>query len=143
LADFLRSFVLQKETDEYDQQADRVALMTLHAAKGLEFPVVFIAGCEDDLIPFRRGDRSLDPEEERRLFYVGMTRAKEKLILTHARSRILFGETLRNNPSCFLDDIEAALKELHKMAAKKSSGKKNGDLQLSLFSSNLSRNKKN
>ncbi len=111
LCDFLEQNTLQKETDVYAPTAEKVALMTLHAAKGLEFPVVFITGCEEGLIPYRlRNQRSEDVEEERRLFYVGMTRAKQRLILLHAKSRFLFGERTSNRPSRFLNDIEEALK---------------------------------
>lgn len=134
LGDFLESTALQRETDEYDPRADRVALLTLHASKGLEFPVVFIIGCEEGLIPYRRKDKPTDAEEERRLFYVGMTRAQEKLILTHAQKRFLFGEMQQNPPSRFLSDIEAALKEYTKMqGAKKPPKEKPGDKQLKLF----------
>ena len=127
--------VLQKEIDEYDPRADRVVLMTLHASKGLEFPVVFITGCEESLIPYERESKQFDLEEERRLFYVGMTRAKEKLILTNAKTRFLFGKMLENSPSRFLSDIETALKELKKSEPyKKKKEKKEEDTeQLGLF----------
>ncbi len=111
LHNFLESTALQKETDEYDHRADRITLMTLHASKGLEFPVVFIVGCEENLIPYKRENKTFDLEEERRLFYVGMTRAEEKLILTHSKSRFLFGKIYQNSPSRFLNDIEKALAE--------------------------------
>ena len=87
LGDFLQATLLKTETDAYDPRADRVTLMTLHASKGLEFPVVFMVGCEEGLVPYvRKGERlspteslrsseGADVEEERRLFYVGMTRA--------------------------------------------------------------------
>ncbi len=75
LADFLESTALQSETDAYDPRADRVTLMSLHASKGLEFPVVFIVGCEEGLLPYERVGEPVDVEEERRLFYVGLTRA--------------------------------------------------------------------
>ena len=84
LADFLETITLQSETDAYDPRADRVTLMSLHASKGLEFPVVFIVGCEEGLLPYERKGEAVDVEEERRLFYVGLTRAGRKLILTHA-----------------------------------------------------------
>ncbi len=109
---FLEAVTLYAETDLYDPRADRVALLTLHAAKGLEFPVVFIVGCEDGLLPYRREGGPTDVDEERRLFYVGMTRAKERLILTHARRRTLYGERRQHAPSPFLADIETALKEI-------------------------------
>ena len=84
LGDFLETITLQSETDAYDPRADRVTLMSLHASKGLEFPVVFIVGCEEGLLPYERKGETVDVEEERRLFYVGLTRAGRKLVLTHA-----------------------------------------------------------
>ena len=135
LKDFLETTTLQKETDEYNHRADRVTLMTLHASKGLEFPVVFIIGCEENLIPYKRENKPFDLEEERRLFYVGMTRAQEKLVLTHTKWRLLFGETQNNSPSSFLNDIETAIKELKKADLKKKrKRKKEEDTgQLGLF----------
>ena len=115
LGDFLEATALQSETDAYDPRADRVTLMSLHASKGLEFPVVFIVGCEEGLLPYERKGEAVDVEEERRLFYVGLTRAGRKLILTHARQRVLFGQFMENSPSRFMGDIEAALKELQEM----------------------------
>jgi superfamily I DNA/RNA helicase len=141
LADFLESTALQSETDLYDPRADRVALLTLHAAKGLEFPVVFIVGCEEGLLPYMRPARpgqseregaATDIEEERRLFYVGLTRARHKLILTHARDRFLFGQHRQNPPSRFVGDIEAVLKEVQAMKYRRPE-KKREDVQLSLF----------
>ena len=111
MREFLTAAALQSETDRYDGRADRVALMSLHAAKGLEFPVVFIAGCEHGLLPYHPPNRAADPAEERRLFYVGMTRARRRLILTHAARRVLFGERLENPISHFVTDIETALRE--------------------------------
>lgn len=133
LPDFLESTVLEKETDAYDPRADRVTLMTLHAAKGLEFPVVFVVGCEENLLPYQMAGRSFDLAEERRLFYVGMTRAQHKLILTHAKTRFLFGQKQQNEPSRFLGDIENALKEIKKMAARKPVKEKPDSAQLKLF----------
>ncbi len=112
LGDFLEATALESETDAYDPRADRVALMTLHAAKGLEFPVVFIVGCEEGLLPYIRPGETPDIEEERRLFYVGLTRARHKIILTHAARRVLFGQFMENPPSRFVGDIAAALKEV-------------------------------
>ena len=106
--------LLQSETDAYDPRADRVTLMTLHAAKGLEFPVVFMVGCEEGLLPYVRKGETADVDEERRLFYVGMTRAGQKLVLSHARKRMLFGQLMENPASRFVDDIEAALVEVQK-----------------------------
>ncbi len=133
LPDFLESTVLQKETDVYDPRADRVTLMTLHASKGLEFPLVFMVGCEENLLPYQMEGKPVDVAEERRLFYVGMTRAQHKLILTHAKSRFLFGQKQQNEPSRFLSDIENALKEIKKMAARKPVKEKPDSPQLKLF----------
>lgn len=99
---------------------EAVTLMTLHRSKGLEFPVVFIAGCEEGLLPFRREGESLSEEgmeEERRLFYVGMTRAKNRLFLSHARKRALFGKIREARPSPFLRDIEEELRVLREREA--------------------------
>jgi len=116
---FLDEVLLRSETDFYDPRADRVALMTLHAAKGLEFPVVFIVGVEEGILPYLPSGKEGDVEEERRLFYVGMTRAQEKLILTYARRRRLFGRVVEHEASRFLDDIEAALKEVQRLEGKR------------------------
>lgn len=109
-ARFLSELALGSDCDLWDSRADRVSLLTLHAAKGLEFPVVFITGCEDDLLPLRWG--GIDPiaqDEERRLFFVGMTRARQRLILTYARKRLSRGEMRASQPSPFLADIQRAL----------------------------------
>lgn len=111
---FLEAMALSTEADEYDPRADRITLMTLHAAKGLEFPVVFIVGCEEGLLPYTRAGEAADIAEERRLFYVGMTRARRRLILSYARRRFLFGQTHHHAPSRFLDDIAPALKDLQR-----------------------------
>jgi DNA helicase-2/ATP-dependent DNA helicase PcrA len=132
LAAFLEAAILQSETDFYDPRADRVTLMTLHAAKGLEFPVVFIAGCEENLLPYTRADQPPDIEEERRLFYVGMTRAQKKLVLSHARTRFLFGQRRQNPPSRYLRDIAAALKEVREME-RRPERKEAAGVQLDLF----------
>ncbi len=133
MSDFLEAAILHKETDEYDPRADRVALMTLHAAKGLEFPVVFIVGCEETLLPYQRKGQDFDLEEERRLFYVGMTRAQKKLILTHTKSRFLFGQQQQNERSAFVADIEQPLLELKKATPRRSVEEKDDITQLKLF----------
>ena len=101
---FLEEVALMTDIDNYNEEADTVVLMTLHSAKGLEFPVVFIPGMERGIFP---GIQSLysasEMEEERRLAYVGITRAKERLYLTHARTRMLYGSTSHNAPSPFLE----------------------------------------
>ncbi len=111
LTNFLHTLALQDEADDYEFHVDRVALMTLHASKGLEFPIIFITGCEDGLLPFRHGDEEPNIDEERRLLYVGMTRAQSKLYLTHARKRRIFGKSVTQEPSEFLASIEAVLRE--------------------------------
>jgi DNA helicase II / ATP-dependent DNA helicase PcrA len=110
LSGFLEQVALVSEQDEYDEAAPAATLMTLHNAKGLEFPVVFIVGLEDGVFPHYRsmGD-SAELEEERRLAYVGITRAKERLYLCHAWSRSLFGQTSYNPPSRFLSEIPPEL----------------------------------
>ena len=104
LADFLADASLMSSADE-ETSKNSVTLMTLHAAKGLEFPVVFLVGLEDGLFPSSRSEDERDIEEERRLAYVGMTRAKELLILTYARSRFTFGSRNYSMPSRFLLEI--------------------------------------
>jgi len=133
LAAFLEAMLLHQEVDYYHPQADRVTLMTLHAAKGLEFPVVFMVGCEETLLPYQLAGRASDVEEERRLFYVGMTRAQQKLMLLHAKRRVLFGQRIENPPSRFLNDIEATLKELKTVAGRNSPKDKPDVAQLQLF----------
>ena len=137
MSDFLEQIALQKETDVYDPGAEKVSLLTLHAAKGLEFSVVFIAGCEEGLIPYRHGKQSIENvDEERRLFYVGMTRAKQRLILLYAKSRFVFGERKSNRPSRFLNDIEQTLKDLQQAQIKEKKKEKEvekDETQLNLF----------
>ena len=118
LGNFLSQVALVSDIDEADKEKvdeQAVTLMTLHAAKGLEFPVVFMAGMEDGIFPHGRsiafGVGHSELEEERRLMYVGITRAKEKLFLTHAKSRRVFGNYQTNPKSRFLDEIPAKLIE--------------------------------
>lgn len=106
LSAFLEEVSLQTDIDNYDAEADTCVMMTLHSAKGLEFPVVFIAGMEDGVFPSISS--MMNPEElneERRLAYVGITRAKQKLCLTKTRSRMLFGSTTYNKASRFINEI--------------------------------------
>jgi DNA helicase-2/ATP-dependent DNA helicase PcrA len=110
LAEFLELVSLVGDQDEYEEEESTVTLMTLHIAKGLEFPIVFIVGMEDGIFPhFRSMTDTHELEEERRLAYVGITRAQRRLYLTHAWSRTLFGQTNFNPPSRFLGEIPAAL----------------------------------
>ncbi len=113
LEGFLEEIALIADVDNYSTEQNSVTLMTLHAAKGLEFPVVFMPGMEEGIFPHNRTlfDVS-EMEEERRLCYVGMTRSKEELYLSYASSRLLYGTTMHNPPSRFLLDLpESALKE--------------------------------
>jgi len=110
VAEFLEQVSLVSEQDEYDQEEATVTLMTLHNAKGLEFDVVFMAGMEDGVFPhYRSMTDAAQLEEERRLAYVGMTRARRRLYLTHAWSRSLFGSSNYNPPSRFLSELPADL----------------------------------
>ncbi len=104
---FLEHVALVTSVDQDDDTADQVRLMTLHAAKGLEFPVVFIVACEQGIFPLMRGGQIADLEEERRLMYVGITRAMEELYLSRARQRRQWGETARTEDSQFLLEIPA------------------------------------
>ena len=110
LAGFLEEVALISDLDSYDQDADSVTMMTIHSAKGLEFPYVFVVGMEDGVFP---GDMARyneeDMEEERRLCYVAITRAKKELYLSSSRSRLIFGQTRRNPPSTFLSEIDPDL----------------------------------
>ena len=107
---FTSELALGVDADLWDPRAERVSLLTLHAAKGLEFRVVFLAGCEDGLLPFRFGpDEPVDEAEERRLFFVGLTRARDLLHLTHARRRYWQGELRDRRQSPFLAAIHGGL----------------------------------
>ncbi len=112
LESFLEKVALFSESDEYSQDQENLTLMTLHNAKGLEFPVVFIVGMEEGLLPHQRSlMQPADLEEERRLCYVGVTRAKKRLYLVHTNARTFYGTKQPNLPSRFLDDIPEHLIE--------------------------------
>lgn len=112
LSGFLEEVALMTDIDNYNAQTDAVVMMTLHSAKGLEFPVVFIPGMEEGIFPGVQSMYSpVEVEEERRLCYVGITRAKKKLYLSHANMRMIFGSTSRNLPSRFLVEIPDNLVE--------------------------------
>ncbi len=111
----LEDAALQSDQDEIKdkEEKDAVRLMTVHAAKGLEFPYVFVTGLEEGLFPHQRLDeKGIDEEEERRLFYVALTRAGKKLWLTYAHSRVVYGSSGVNLPSSFLNDIDQELLEI-------------------------------
>ena len=126
---FLCDIALQTDSDSYDEKAEKVSLMTMHAAKGLEFSVVFIAGCEDGFIPFEKSGCVNDIEEERRLLYVAMTRAKQKLYLSYVKKRRVYGKTLSRQLSPFVQDMDPHLIEY----GKKYGIQKKGPVQLELF----------
>ncbi|MEJ1975844.1 MAG: ATP-dependent helicase [Acetobacteraceae bacterium] len=114
---------LSTEADFWDPRADRVSLLTMHAAKGLEFPVVFVTGLEDGLVPFSWGESDAEEDgtaaEERRLFYVAMTRAKDRLFLSHAAQRSWRGQIRTQSPSPFLRDIAQELVVQHAPTVRK------------------------
>ena len=110
LSDFLEGITLSSDLDNADEEVDSVTLMTLHSAKGLEFPVVFLVGMEEGIFPgYQSMQEPQELEEERRLCYVGVTRAKENLFLTCAKQRTVFGSTSCNMTSRFLNEIPAEL----------------------------------
>ena len=110
LTTFLEKVSLVSDIDELDEKADAVTLITLHQAKGLEFPAVFIVGLEEGILPHRKSfDDPEEMEEERRLCYVGITRAKKRLYLLRSYRRSLFGGSTANPPSRFLQDISPQL----------------------------------
>ncbi len=112
LSGFLEEVALMTDIDNYNAQTDAVVLMTIHSAKGLEFPIVFLPGMEEGIFPGIQSMYSPDDiEEERRLAYVGITRAKRNLYISHANLRMLFGSTSRNLPSRFLVEVPEALIE--------------------------------
>ncbi len=119
LEEFLEEVSLMTDLDNYDETADTVVMMTIHSAKGLEFPVVFLPGMEENIFP---GMQAIyDPngmEEERRLAYVAVTRAREELHLLHAQSRMLFGSTSRNKRSRFVDEMPVELMKFEQFERK-------------------------
>jgi len=113
VAGFLQETALLSDVDHWDETADRLTLMTLHSAKGLEFPAVFMVGLEEGLLPHARAlDAEEDIQEERRLCYVGMTRAQRTLMLSYAARRATFGAWMPSQPSRFLDELPAGHVEL-------------------------------
>lgn len=131
-ATLLEDVSLWSDTDGYDHRAERVSLMTMHASKGLEFEVVFIAGCENGFLPYQTDNgRAVDPDEEKRLFFVAMTRARKQLVLTRARQRRVFGEKRTRQVSPFLKEIDSLLiKEEAPLQRRKKTARQ---IQLELF----------
>lgn len=108
LSSFLQEISLITDTDKYDEDKPAVTMMTVHAAKGLEFPVIFIVGLEEELFPVgSRDQEQVNIEEERRLFYVAITRAQKELFFSHCRSRYKYGEEQRKVRSRFLDEVSS------------------------------------
>jgi ATP-dependent DNA helicase UvrD/PcrA len=119
LEEFLQQIALFSDQDALRDDEGTVTLMTLHNAKGLEFPVVFMLGCEEGVFPHSRAVESGDLEEERRLCYVGITRAKRELFVSYARMRALYGQRDWNLPSRFLDEIPAELTDIEQQESRK------------------------
>ena len=122
LEEFLQQISLYTDQDSLEDEQELVTLMTLHNAKGLEYDTVFIVGCEDGAFPHMRALEEGGEEEERRLCYVGITRARQRLYMTWARERRLFGRAERNLPSRFIDELPVELTERHATASARSAG---------------------
>lgn len=132
LAGFLEEISLYTDVDKLEEQTDTVVMMTMHSAKGLEFPVVFLAGMEEGIFPgVRSMDSQEDLEEERRLAYVGITRAKERLHITYAAQRMLFGQTTQNIQSRFIKEIDAEVVERQDATARVSKSSREASLPAS------------
>ncbi|MCX7612191.1 MAG: DNA helicase, partial [Ignavibacterium sp.] len=135
LEQFLEQVSLYSDIDNYDEEKNAVALLTFHSAKGLEWPIVFITGCEEELFPISSKfilDTSL--EEERRLFYVALTRAKQKVYITHARSRYRFGEVAYQSRSRFIDELDKSTYiEENGLLGRKSNRKTKKEIYLEYF----------
>ena len=133
IKELCQAVALQTDTDLFEENTEKVTLMTMHASKGLEFPVVFISGCEEGYLPFKRqGKEGTNVEEERRLLYVAMTRAKRALYLSYAKKRSVFGKKATRKPSRFIRDIEQNLKNYQHQEG--GPARKKGHTQLELFS---------
>ncbi|MBU1095405.1 MAG: DNA helicase [Ignavibacteriae bacterium HGW-Ignavibacteriae-2] len=126
IEDFLAEVSLMTGVDQYEEENNSITLMTIHSAKGLEFPIVFITGCEEDIFPLnRKFDSDAQIEEERRLFYVALTRAEKKIYITYARSRYRFGEVAYQSRSRFIEDLDpATYSELNGNVGRKSGRRK-------------------
>jgi uncharacterized protein (TIGR00375 family) len=129
---FMARLALLEDADTLREGVEKVALLSMHAAKGLEFPVVFIAGCEDGLVPFDGiGGKAADPAEERRLFYVAMTRARDQLYFTWSRRRTIYGRKCDQRLSPFVSEIEARL--LAHQSLEAADSRRSRQVQLKLF----------
>ena len=131
LAEFLEGITLSSDIDNTDDSEDSVTLMTLHSAKGLEFPVVFLVGMEEGIFPgYKSIGEEKELEEERRLCYVGITRAKRHLFLTCARQRTIFGSTSYNQVSRFVKEVPTELLDGAEEALESSKGKSYDDYRM-------------
>jgi ATP-dependent DNA helicase Rep len=142
LADLLNRLTLLDILDRQDEETDRdrVSLMTLHASKGLEFPHVFLVGIEENLLPHRTSIEEDNIEEERRLAYVGITRAQKTLTLTHAKRRTRYGETEQCDPSRFIDELPADLLERQGQEQNKENPRETGQATLAGLRDMLQKN---
>ncbi len=133
LTGFAKHLQANSKATLYDERAEKVTLMSVHASKGLEFPVVIIMGLEDGIFPSGKANDAPGMEEERRLFYVAMTRAQEQLVLSRSVSRVVFGRKTLPDPSRFIGEIPGNLLKVNTLQAKRTKRKKSGGKQLSLF----------
>jgi ATP-dependent DNA helicase UvrD/PcrA len=135
LDQFLEEVSLIADVDNYDEEENHVVMMTIHSAKGLEFPIVFVSGCEEEIFPLsNRFSSDATVEEERRLFYVAITRAKQKVYLSHARSRYRFGEVAYQSRSRFIDELEpSTIAEVNGSIGKKSYRKSKKEIYYEYF----------
>ncbi len=126
LDQYLEDVSLMSDIDNYEEEKNAVTLLTVHCAKGLEFPVVFVTGCEEDIFPLaNRFSSNVTLEEERRLFYVAITRAQQKVFISHARSRYRFGEVAYQSRSRFIDEMDPSfISEVNGGIGRKSSNRK-------------------
>ena len=126
LNNYLEDVSLISDIDMYEDEKNVVTMMTIHSAKGLEFPIVFVSGCEEDIFPLsNRFSTEATVEEERRLFYVAVTRAKQKVYISHARSRYRFGEVAYQSRSRFIDELApSTFTEINGGIGRKSSNRK-------------------
>lgn len=137
LNQFLENVSLTAGIDFYDKSINAVTLINLHSSKGCEFPIVFLSGCEEEIFPLaQRFSEDTTVEEERRLFYVGMTRAQQKVFISHARSRYRFGEVAYQSRSRFIDEIiPSALEEVNGGIGRKANRKTKKELFYEYFNS--------
>lgn len=135
LEQYLEDVSLIADIDNYEEEKNVVTLLTVHSAKGLEFPIVFISGCEEDIFPLsNRFNSDATVEEERRLFYVAVTRAKQKVYISHARSRYRFGEVAYQSRSRFIDELlPDILKEVNGGIGRKSNRKSKKEIYYEYF----------